>query len=116
MIEVIADRQKNQFRTRGDGQAKWIDEGLWSLSQHPNYFGEILLWAGLFVSGLHLYSGAAWLGILSPIFVYILLTRMSGIPMLRQRAEQRWGDDPDYRAYLKRTRLLLPLPKGTLQT
>ncbi len=112
-VEVIADWQKNQFRVRGDNQNKWIDEGLWSISQHPNYFGEILLWSGLFVSGLHMYSGATWLSILSPIFVYILLTRMSGIPMLRERAQARWGSDPAYDAYLKRTRRLLPLPKKT---
>ncbi len=112
-IEVIADAQKDRFRVRADKETEWIDEGLWSLAQHPNYFGEILLWTGLFVSGLHLYSGIAWLSVLSPIFVYVLLTQMSGIPMLRERALKRWGQNPEYVAYLQKTRRLLPLPRGS---
>ena len=109
-IEIIADGQKAKFR-EGNTEGKWIDEGLWSRCQHPNYFGEITLWFGLFVSGLHIYEGFEWLAVLSPIFVYVLLTRMSGVPMLQERGDARWGDDPAYRAYRKNTPLLLPLGK-----
>ncbi len=110
VIEVIADRQKAQFR-KGNETGTWIDEGLWSRCQHPNYFGEITLWTGLFISGINLYEGFEWLAVLSPIFVYILLTRMSGIPMIQERGDKRWGTDAAYRAYRKNTPLLLPIGK-----
>ena len=110
-IEVTADRQKSRFRARPASHGRFIDEGLWSLAQHPNYFGEILLWSGIAVVGAGVFEGGQWIGLLSPLFVATLLLKVSGVPLLRQRAQERWGDDPDYAAYLARTRLLLPLPK-----
>lgn len=109
-IEVVADRQKAAFRARNAAPRKWIDEGLWAHAQHPNYFGEILLWFGLFVAGIGVYDGAQWVAVVSPLFVIALLTQVSGIPMLKAVGKARWGDDPEYRAYLSRTRLLVPLP------
>ena len=108
-IEVLADRQKSAFKSRPESKGRWIDEGLWSRSQHPNYFGEILLWSGLAVVGAGVLEGGQWIGLLSPVFVATLLLRVSGVPMLRERAMKRWGDDPEYIAYLNRTRLLLPV-------
>ena len=111
-IEVIADRQKKRFRLDPCNQGKWIDEGLWSRSRHPNYFGEILLWTGVFVSGVGQYEGGQWLAALSPVFVAVLLIKGSGVPLLAARAQARWGDDPAFQAYVQRTRLLLPIRRS----
>jgi steroid 5-alpha reductase family enzyme len=108
-IEVVADRQKAAFRARPGSEGKWIDEGLWSRSRHPNYFGEIVLWTGLAIVGAGVFEGAQWVGVVSPIFVALLLTKGSGVPLLAARARERWGDDPDWQAYQARTRVLLPL-------
>jgi len=110
VIEVIADRQKSAFRIAHPDGARWIDEGLWSMAQHPNYFGEILLWTGLCLTGCGFYEGMQWLALISPLFVYGLLRHGSGVPLLQERAQKRWGNDPDYQAYLNKTNLLIPLP------
>ncbi len=110
-VEVAADRQKAAFRARPGSAGRWIDEGLWSLARHPNYFGEILLWTGIAVVGAGVFHGGQWIGLISPVFVAILLLAVSGVPLLDARAIERWGDDPDYRAYRARTRELLPLPR-----
>ena len=109
-IEVVADTQKRRFRRDPKGQGRFITSGLWSWSQHPNYFGEILLWVGIAVIAAPALRGGQLATLGSPIFVYLLLTRISGIPLLRARAEKRWGSDPEYRAYVARTSKLVPRP------
>lgn len=106
-LEVVADRQKSAWRTRPD-RGPFIDSGLWAWSRHPNYAGEILLWAGVFVVGLGHWQGALWLTALSPVFVYALLRHGSGVPLLEASADARWGDDPAYQAYKARTPVLWP--------
>ena len=107
-IEVIADRQKSRFREDPGNEDQFINAGLWARSRHPNYFGEILLWAGIAVMAIPYLSGTQWVVLLSPLFVYALLTRLSGIPTLARRGQQLWGDDPSYQAYLANTPRLLP--------
>ena len=107
-IEVIADRQKSAFRAKD--KSGYISTGLWSWSRHPNYFGEILLWSGIAVIALPTFQGWQWLTLISPLFVYILLTRISGVHMLEAIGRKRWGQDPAYQAYLANTSALLPLP------
>ncbi len=109
-IEVIADRQKSAFNADPNNKGRWIDTGLWKTSQHPNYFGETLLWTGLFIAGIPSYTGLEWLACISPIFVCLLLTRGSGIPLLDERAMAKWGDDPEYLAYRERTSKFICLP------
>ena len=104
----------NEFSLAGrhdpTNQGRFITTGLWSWSQHPNYFGEILLWAGIAVIALPTLHGPQLATLISPIFVYVLLTRISGIPLLRARAKKQWGDEAEYQAYRARTAVLVPRP------
>jgi steroid 5-alpha reductase family enzyme len=105
-IEVLADAQKSRHLARADGT--WVSTGLWALCRHPNYLGEILLWAGLCVSGCSAYRGGQWLALLSPLFVAALLLRVTGVPLLEARADARWGHEPEYARYRAETPVLLP--------
>jgi len=113
ILEVVADQQKRAFRRDPANEGRFITSGLWSWSQHPNYAGEILLWAGVAVIALPSLRGTQLATLISPLFVFVLLTRISGIPLLRARAKKRWGNDPDYQAYLARTPTLVPRPPRT---
>jgi steroid 5-alpha reductase family enzyme len=108
VIEVMADQQKSRFRADPANTGRFINVGLWARSRHPNYFGEILLWAGIAVMAIPYLSGTQWVVMLSPLFVYALLTRISGIPTLARRGQQLWGDEPIYQAYVANTPRLLP--------
>ena len=110
VIEVVADRQKSVFKTDPANAGRFITGGLWAWSRHPNYFGEITLWVGVAIIALPTLSGWRWLMLISPLFVILLLTRISGIPMLESRAEKRWGADPEFRAYTDSTPALLLRP------
>jgi len=110
VIEVVADRQKSAFRAVPANQGRFITEGLWSWSRHPNYFGEILLWFGIALIAAPALDGARLLTLVSPVFVLVLLTRVSGIPLLEARGRRRWGGEPGYQAYLARTPALVPRP------
>ncbi len=109
-IEVVADQQKSRFRSRPENEGRWIDTGLWAWSRHPNYFGEIVLWIGVAVIALPVLQGWQYVTLLSPVFVTLLLTRVSGIPLLQQRADEKWGGDPEYEAYKAATPVLVPRP------
>ena len=107
-IEVIADNQKTVFNSEPNNQGKWIDCGLWSYSRHPNYLGEILLWTGIAFFGVSCFTGLEKIAWISPLFVYLLLTKISGTPILDRRALEKWGDDSEYQIYRKNTPLLFP--------
>ena len=107
-IEVISDRQKSAFKRDPANAGRFITSGLWAWSRHPNYFGEIVLWTGIAIMALPVLSGWRWVTLISPVFVVVLLTRVSGVPMLEARAEKRWGDDEDYQEYTRNTPVLVP--------
>ena len=109
-FEVIADSQKSRFSAKSDNRGKFIQTGLWSRSRHPNYFGEIVLWIGVAIIALPVLQGWQWVALISPVFVILLLTRVSGIPLLEKKAEQKWGGQPDFEAYKKKTPVLIPRP------
>lgn len=109
-VEVVADRQKSAFRAQASNRDRWIDSGLWSWSRHPNYFGEIVLWTGIFVIGLGSWTGGGWIAAWSPVFVLVLLRYGSGVPLLERSADERWGHLPAYVQYRDGTPVLWPRP------
>lgn len=113
-LEAVADAQKSAFRQNPANSGRFIRSGLWSWSRHPNYFGEIVLWLGIAVIAAPAFQGWQWLTLISPLFVVLLLTRVSGIPLLEARAQKRWGEEPEYREWKQKTSLLIPLPPKKL--
>ncbi len=109
-VEVVADRQKQRFRADPANRGRFIQSGVWAWSRHPNYFGEITLWFGVALVALPALSSWQLVTLVSPVFVYVLLTRISGIPMLESRGKRKWGEDPEYKAYKQRTPVLWPRP------
>lgn len=112
LIESVADYQKFAFKQDPASQGKWIESGAWKYARHPNYFGEICVWVGLY---LVCFPALNWLErficLASPVLISFVLLFVSGIPILERTAEKKWGGLPAYRTYKKRTRLLIPVPK-----
>ncbi|MDA8607677.1 DUF1295 domain-containing protein [Gammaproteobacteria bacterium] len=107
-VEVIADNQKTKFRSIPENKDQFINEGLWTRSRHPNYFGEITLWTGITVMGISTFEGMNYLAIFSPIFSYLLLVYVSGVRMLEFRGHRKWGHLDEYNTYKKNTPKLIP--------
>ena len=107
-IEVIADYQKSQFKANPENEDKFIKSGLWAWSRHPNYFGEIVLWIGAAMVALPVLQGWQLVTLISPLFIILQLTRISGVPMLEARADEKWGGQEEYQAYKERTPVLFP--------
>ena len=113
VIEILADNQKKIFRENPSNKGKFISSGLWAWSRHPNYFGEIILWLGIAIIAFPSMEGGEILGLISPLFVYVLLTKISGIPMLEKSSDNKWGLEEDYIKYKKTTPILfLKKPKS----
>lgn len=110
VIEVVADRQKSNFKADPANKGRFINVGLWAWSRHPNYFGEIVIWIGMAVIALPVLQGWQWAALISPVFVIFLLTKVSGVPMLEQKADERWGGQDDYEEYKRLTPVLVPKP------
>ena len=110
VIEIVADKQKSAFRADPGNKGKFIHTGLWAWSRHPNYFGEIVLWTGMAIIAVPVLEGWQWATLISPVFVYFLLTRVSGVPMLEASADERWGGQDEYEAYKQNTPVLVMKP------
>jgi len=111
-IEVVADQQKSRWRAEPTNEGTFITGGLWDWSRHPNYFGEFLLWLGVAVIAFPALQGWQYATLLSPVFVFILLTRVSGVPALEARSDKKWGGQPDYEEYKARVPVFFPKPPG----
>ena len=111
LFEIIADEQKRRFRLNEKNRGKYISSGLWSISRHPNYFGEIILWIGIAIISLPTLSGFQYVTLISPLFIYLLLTRISGVNLLEESSDKKWGDLPEYERYKKETPVLVPFIK-----
>ncbi len=113
LIEIVADQQKTAFRADPANKGKFITSGLWAWSRHPNYFGEIVLWTGMAIIAIPVLEGWQWATLISPIFVFFLLTKVSGVPLLEAAADERWGGEEEYEAYKRNTPVLVMKPPGS---
>ncbi len=108
VIESISDYQKYRFKIQPENKNRWIDSGLWYYSRHPNFFGESMLWWGIFIYLAPTLTGWSWLGLIGPLFITLMLLFVSGIPLLEKKADNKYGKNPDYQAYKTRTNLFVP--------
>ncbi|KAL8144320.1 hypothetical protein V2J09_017352 [Rumex salicifolius] len=109
-IEATADQQKLTFKNSPGSRGRWCDVGMWKYSRHPNYFGEIFLWWGIFVAATPVLEGSDWVVVIGPIFLTLLLLFLSGLPILEASADKKFGSMPDFRRYKSVTSPLIPLP------
>ena len=93
-----------------ENKDSFITTGLWAYSRHPNYFGEILLWLGIAIIAFPTLVGWQYAALISPIFVTFLLVKVSGVKLLEESGQKRWGADPAYQKYIATTSVLLPMP------
>lgn len=109
VVEAIADFQKFTFSQKPENTGKWIQSGLWSISRHPNYLGEMLVWIGIaLISSEALNYPTRYLAVISPLFIISMLLFVSGIPLLEKSADKKWGTNAEYKKYKKRTATLIP--------
>jgi steroid 5-alpha reductase family enzyme len=108
VIEAVADRQKFASKRSATGRTRWTDTGLWRYSRHPNYFGELLCWWGVYIFVAPDLGASNALGIMGPLAITGILLFATGIPTLEASAEKKWGSDPDYQAYRRATSPLIP--------
>ena len=133
-LEVIADREKSAWRqakSEGKHDEQFISSGTWSISRHPNYFGEVSLWTGQYILSLSALSAAAsttgavvsstpwypsWITLAaaaSPALEYCLIRYISGVPMLEKSIDKKLGDDPKWKEYKRKTPAFAPFVGGT---
>lgn len=103
-FEAAADAALARFKGEAGNKGRIMAEGLWRYSRHPNYFGEALMWWGLFV--LALGSEGGWTALASPLLITVLLRFVSGVPML----ERKYSGNADFQAYARRTNAFFPWP------
>jgi steroid 5-alpha reductase family enzyme len=108
MFEVVADAQKRRFKKSPEASNGFISSGLWQYSRHPNYFGEILLWVGVALFALPAFTGWNFVMLISPVFVALLLIKVSGIPLLERKSDKKFGHLDTYQEYKKNTPVLVP--------
>ena len=105
IFEVIGDRQLSRFRTDPQSSGKVLDTGLWSITRHPNYFGDSLVWWGIAIVAAETGSGA--IGLIGPVAMTFFLMKVSGVPMLERSMMKR---KPGYAEYMQRTSGFFPRP------
>ena len=103
IIESWSDYTKFNHKLHGE---KWCNTGLWKYSRHPNYFGNIVLWFGIFIF-CYTYGAPLWT-IIGPLWTAFLLIFVSGLPFLEASADKKYGEDPDYIQYKSNTSILVP--------
>jgi steroid 5-alpha reductase family enzyme len=110
-IEYFADKQKFEFKNDPKNKGKWVSNGLWKYSRHPNYFGEMLCWWGIFIISLPLLNSWQYFTLIGPIYITFLLIFVSGIPPLEKKYDQKYANNKEYLEYKKTTSVLIILPR-----
>ncbi|MFC1633991.1 DUF1295 domain-containing protein, partial [Planctomycetota bacterium] len=104
VFEALGDYQLMRYKRDPANRGKIMTQGLWRYTRHPNYFGEVILWWGIYLIALSAPKG--WATILGPMTITYLILKVSGIPLL----EEKYKDNPEFQMYKKRTSAFLPLP------
>lgn len=104
-FEFVGDMQLMRFIKDPANKGKLMQSGLWAYTRHPNYFGEVTQWWGIWIIALSVPFG--WIGIVGPIVITFLILKVSGIPMLEKKMEQH----PDFKEYKRKTSAFIPLPR-----
>lgn len=110
LFEAIGDKQLQSFVSNPKNKGKLMTQGLWKYTRHPNYFGEVTQWWGIFVVGLSAGMSGLW-GVIGPLVISFLILKVSGVPLL----ERKMKDHPDFAAYAARTSRFIPLPQKRIQ-
>lgn len=104
IFEVVGDNQLKSFISKPENKGKLMRYGLWKYTRHPNYFGEAMMWWGVFVISFSVPNG--WTGIYSPLIITLLLLFVSGVPLL----EKKYRNHPEWAEYERRTSKFIPMP------
>lgn len=104
-FEVVGDHQLKVFLSNPSNKGKIMDQGLWQYTRHPNYFGEVTMWWGLCIVALS--SPGAYITIIGPLTITVLILFVSGIPLL----EKKYAGRPDFESYKRKTSVFFPLPR-----
>ena len=104
-FESVGDYQLARFKANPANRGQACDRGLWRYTRHPNYFGDFLVWWGLYLIALA--AATPWWTIISPLVMSYLLTRVSGVALLEKSLKER---TPGYREYIERTSAFFPWP------
>jgi steroid 5-alpha reductase family enzyme len=108
-FEAVGDLQLSRFKKNPDNQGKVMDQGLWSLTRHPNYFGDALLWWGIGIVAAE--TGSGVIGFIGPVVMTYLLMRVSGVPILEKSLKRR---REGYAEYVAKTSGFIPRPPKKL--
>ncbi|KAG8691475.1 hypothetical protein FRC09_011615, partial [Ceratobasidium sp. 395] len=116
-FEATADRQKSEWRARKNAKLhdeKFISSGLWSISRHPNYVGEVGIQTGIWILSTTALSSpllpkfTPWAAVVSPMFTWLLLRKGSGVPPLEASAQKKFGNDPAWQKYKNTVPVFFP--------
>lgn len=108
-LEAVADQQKLTFKAAPNAKA-WCDVGVWRWSRHPNYFGEWLIWWGIFLSASRQLRGGEYAAVVSPLFIMALLLGLSGMPIQERGWNKKYGRLPGFDEWKRTTSPVVPLP------
>eukprot|EP00029_Vermamoeba_vermiformis_P003901 TRINITY_DN14433_c0_g1_i1.p1 TRINITY_DN14433_c0_g1~~TRINITY_DN14433_c0_g1_i1.p1 ORF type:complete len:334 (-),score=71.14 TRINITY_DN14433_c0_g1_i1:140-1120(-) len=110
LIETIADQQKFNYRQDPNNKDHWCDAGIWSWSRHPNYFGEMLCWIGIWASAASILVGGEWATVVSPLYIINILLFLSGLNRLERSADDKYWNNAEYLRYKKSTSPIILCP------
>eukprot|EP00177_Eucheuma_denticulatum_P003380 GFKZ01006115.1.p1 GENE.GFKZ01006115.1~~GFKZ01006115.1.p1 ORF type:complete len:320 (-),score=35.36 GFKZ01006115.1:497-1456(-) len=110
VLEAVADQQKLRYKQTEASRGRWTDVGVWSWSRHPNFFGEMIVWWGLYISARNVFVGAEHVAVVGPLFITLLLMFVSGVPILERSMDERYGRREEFKRYKKRTSVLFLIP------